>query len=178
MQKRILLFLLLGVTLKAALAEPGDELEYPVKAAMIYNFTRFVEWPPAAWRTPQEPMVVGVLGSGPAERALAETLRGKSYAGRNIQVTRLHGIENIPGCHVLFVAASEKKHLPEILRLAHGSGILTVSDIPDFVASGGVIGFLVEDQRVRFEIGAAAARQAGLVISSKLLNLATGQGGK
>lgn len=173
----LLLLLLVAAPLRPALAESSENLDYPVKAAMMYNFTRFIEWPPAAWKSSQDPLVIGVLGVGPASQIIEDTLRGKSYAGREIHVTHLHSISGIPQCQMLFVTTSEKKHLPDILRAAQAVGVLTVSDIAGFVDKGGMIGFFLEDKRLRFEIAPTALGQVGITASSKLLNLAAVKGG-
>lgn len=159
-----------------ALAANGDDLEYQVKAAMIYNFTRFVDWPPAVWKGSHDPMIVGILGSDPLGPTLDDVLQGKSHEGRDIRVRRVHSIEGIEGCHLLFISKSERKHLAEILHAAQSFSVLTVSDIEGFVEAGGMIGFILDSNRIRFEIGAAAANRARLVISSKLLGLAAAGG--
>jgi hypothetical protein len=157
----------------AMTAAPDDSLEYEVKAAMLYNFTRFVEWPPAAWKDPRAPLVVGVLGSDPFGHVLDQTMQDKTYGGRPIRVRRLHALTEIEGCNLLFITRSERKHLSEILHLAQAGSILTVSDIDDFVQAGGTIGFVLVDSRIRFEINSQSAVKSRLTISSKLLRLAT-----
>jgi hypothetical protein len=154
-------------------AAAANDLEAEVKAAMLYNFTRFVEWPASAWKDPRAPMVVGVLGSDPFGQVLEDTLRDKTYGGgRPIVVRRLKSIAEIDGCQVLFVSRSEKKRLAEVLHAPQAAGVLTVSDIEDFTRSGGVIGFQTVDHKVRFGVNLGTASKAGLTISSKLLRLA------
>jgi hypothetical protein len=177
MLRRTALLLLVGITLNAALAESGEESEYPVKAAMVYNFSRFIEWPPTTWSSPRDPMVIGVLGSSPVGRVLEETLRGKTSGGRELRVVFLRSADEIGKCQILFVANSEKKRVPEILKAANAGSVLTVSDIDHFVKTGGMIGFFFEENHLRFEIAPEAASRAGLAVSSKLLSLATVKGG-
>jgi hypothetical protein len=146
-------------------------LEYEVKAAMIYNFTRFVEWPAAAWKDARAPLVVGVFGSDPFSGVLDETLREKSYGGRRIEVRRVQTAIEAEACQVLFIPKSEKKKVAELLASLRASSILTISDSDDFTRAGGVIGFVTVDNRVRFAINKASAEKAGLTVSSKLLRL-------
>ena len=166
----VMALFLAGVLSCFALAT--NPLEYEVKAAMLYNFIRFVEWPSSAWKDSRTPLVVGVFGSDPFGRVLDQTLQDKTYGGRPIQIRRLHALSEIDGCNVLFIARSERKHLADILRSAQGAGMLTISDMEDFVASGGAIGFVLVDSKIRFEINSSSASRSGLTISSKLLRLA------
>jgi len=162
-------FLLLAGGLSAQTAG----LEYQVKAAMLYNFAKFVEWP----EDDRGPLVVGVLGKDPFGGVLEETLRDKTVHGRPIVVRKYHTLGELGASHILFIARSEKKFVPEILEPLHKLGVLTVADIDQFAQSGGAIGFTIDGGRIRFEINLEAARRAGLEISSKLLRLATVTGG-
>ena len=169
------LVLLCGLLLpgpRPSLAMGANPLEYEVKAAMLYNFIRFVEWPPNSWKDARAPLVVGVFGTDPFGAILDQTLQEKTYGGRTIQIRRVRSVSEIDGCNVLFIARSERKHLTEILRPAHTAGMLTISDMEDFVSSGGAIGFVLVDSKIRFEINSSSASRAGLTISSKLLRLA------
>lgn len=162
----------LSVLCIPSLCAPADSLEYEVKAAMLYNFTRFVEWPATTWKDGRSPLILGVLGSDPFGRLLEDSMRDKTYSGRPIVLRRFHTLTELETCHVLFVAKSEKKHLKDILRLAQASSVLTVSEIDDFIQSGGTIGFVLIEDRIRFEINTTSALRSSLTISSKLLRLA------
>jgi hypothetical protein len=153
-------------------AQPSSSLEYEIKAAMLYNFAKFVEWPPAARTDAQAPIVVGVLGQDPFGAVLDDTMRDKSVYGRSILVRRFRTLADLDPCHVLFISRSERKRVPEILRSLQKSSVLTVSDAERFAGLGGIIGFTLRGNRIRFEINNDAARRAGLKISSKLLRLA------
>jgi hypothetical protein len=142
--------------------------EYAVKAAFLYNFSRFVTWPVP----PGQPFVVGVLGENPFGDAL-ESIAGKPVGGDRLAVRLLQSAEEIGACRILFVAASEERRLPEILRRTALLPVLTVSDMERFAQRGGIIGLRTVDNRIRLEINAAAAQRAGLAISSQLLRLAT-----
>ena len=164
--------LLMGSEINPTLSKSNEDLEYEVKAAMIYNFTRFIEWPSSTWKREGEPMIVGVIGSSPIESNLTDTMQGKTHSGHEIRVIRIHAIEEIKKCQMVFVAKSEKDRMEAVLSAANDTGALTVSDIEGFVPSGGMIGFIFETKRIRFEISPATANQAGITISSKLLQLA------
>ena len=146
-----------------------QQLEYEVKAAFLYNFAKFVEWPEEAFRDSTAPITIGILGKNPFQGELREVIKGKTVQGRKLDVRRVKGHLT---CHILFIASSEKDNLKKILQRLAGSCALTVSDIEDFASRGGIIGFLTEENRVRFEINVDAAERAGLRVSSKLLKLA------
>ncbi len=154
-----------------AAAEPRSE--YEVKAAMLYNFARFVDWPQQALGQPSEPLVLGVLGPDPFGGILDDTLRGVTVNGRPIVVRRFAGVADLKVCHILFISSSEVKSLPLVAQVFEKSAVLTVSDIDRFATRGGMIGFTLDGNKVRFEINLDAAEKAGLKISSKLLKLAT-----
>ena len=151
----------------------GQEIEeYQVKAAYLYNFAKFVDWPAAAFASPTTPLSICILGEDPFGGGLHEVVRGKTAGGRILAVRSLSDISGARGCHVLFISAVEwKANRPVLGRLA-GSGVLTVGEAPGFTTGGGIVNFKLEGRRVRFEINVDAARQAQLQISSKLLSLA------
>ncbi len=157
-----------------ALAQGAQPTEYEVKAAFLYNFARFIEWPADAFDGPQTPLVIGILGEDPFGPALDDIIAGKKVGGRDVVVLRLHGNQDPRGCHLLFISASEKKHLPEILLSLRGSTVVTVSESERFIYSGGTISLLVENSRVRFEVNLDAAARARAKLSAKLLALARG----
>lgn len=147
--------------------------EYQVKAAFLYNFAKFVEWPRHSWSDAAEPLVIGVLGQDPFGDGLERIFKANAIAGRRVTVKRSAIIEDLRGCNILFISASEKKRVPQILKSLDRPGVLTVGDARDFTRQGGVIGFTMEDDRVHFEINVDAAARTGLKLSSKLLNVAT-----
>jgi len=156
----------------ASAAEPPPPTEYQIKAAFLYNFAKFVEWPATALRDPGAPIIVAVLGEDPFGADLEQTLNGKSAGGRRVLVRRFKGVRDLEFCHILFISPSEKEHLRETLRALKNSNILTVGESDGFARLGGMINFIPEENRVRFEINIDAADRAGLKISSKLLKLA------
>jgi hypothetical protein len=146
--------------------------EYQVKAAYLFNFLKFVEWPGDAFADSLAPIVVGVVGDNPFGSSLPEVAVGKTVQGRDLVIRGYHAGENMRGASILFISASEKKRLPQILAALHGSSVLTVADMDGFLVAGGIIQFVLENDRVRFAINVSAATQARLKISSKLLSLA------
>jgi hypothetical protein len=143
--------------------------EYEVKAAFLLNFARFAEWP--AEKT-SGPFVVAVLGEDPFGPALDRTFEGAGVGGRPWEVRRLSRVDDAGRSHILFVSRSEEGRLGAILAALRGTHVLTVSDIPDFAERGGMIGFRLEERRVRFDINPAPAAESKLRISSQLLKLA------
>jgi hypothetical protein len=145
--------------------------EYQVKAAFLYNFVKFVDWPdtPAAQEGPIE---ICVLGKDPFGGALERVVEGKTVNGRPLVILRVKEVAAARSCQVLFVSASEAGRVSEITQAVHAWSVLTVSEIDRFSERGGIITFLMEGQRVRFRINPKMAASAGLKISSKLLQLA------
>jgi hypothetical protein len=146
--------------------------EYRVKAAFLFNFARFVEWPEAVFGPPGAPIVFGVLGEDPFGPALDETLEGKRINGRPLEARRFADLKHLQPCAVLFVSHLESKDLEETLEALREAPVLTVGEGHRFARLGGIVSFFLEDNRVRFQINAEAARRAGLRISSRLLELA------
>ncbi len=145
--------------------------EYTVKAVFVYNFAKFVEWPPEAFETPETPLYLCVLGDDPFGDAL-ESIKGKVVQERNLLIRHLSKIEDLEECHILFISVSKKKQLPSILRKIKDLHILSVADMEGFARRGGIIGLLKEKNRIRLEINTDAADRSIIKISSKLLSLA------
>jgi len=145
--------------------------EYTVKAAFLYSFAKFVEWPAGAFPGPTSPIVIWVLGKDPFGDALG-SLKGKTANGRPIVVRCAANLGELERCHLLFVSASEKANLQKILLITKGWSILTVGDMNGFAQDGGIINMVKEESRVGIEINLEAAQRSRLEISSKLLALA------
>jgi hypothetical protein len=161
---------LAGTVLFAQQPKPN---EYQVKATYLYNFGRFVKWPETAPAGKGESFSVCVLGQDPFGPILDSTLAGEALDGKPVALRRLSKPQDAGECRILFISAAEEKHLKEILTALDESGVLTVSDMPGFTRRGGMIQFVLEGDRVRFEINLASAESARLVLSSELLKVAT-----
>jgi hypothetical protein len=146
--------------------------EYLIKAGFIYNFAQLMEWPAPTFAQPNSPLVIGILGTDSFQGMLDEVLRGKQVNGREFVVKHLKWGDDLKGCNILFVSSSEKIHLDELFRLIRGLPILTIGDTPGFAERGGIINFVLEDNKVRFDIDVHAAKLADINISSRLLALA------
>lgn len=153
----------------AALANAGSS-ETDVKAAFIYNFTKFVEWPATAL-APDAPMQICVMGKNDLGDRLRQ-LHGREAQGHPLQVRILVPADNQADCHVIFITRESARQLPQLLKPFTNNAILTVSDAPDFIRNGGMIELFVESSRVQFIINLDSAQQAGLKISARMLQLA------
>jgi hypothetical protein len=151
-------------------AQSDAPTESQVKAAFVYNFAKFVEWPPEALNSSTGPLRFCVLGESPVGPDLSQITQGKSIAGHPIQVAL--NSRSLRDCHVLFISSSHAVPIRDIRDGLHGAPVLTIGETRDFAAQGGMIGLLMENARVRFEVNLQAARQMRLSISSKLLSLA------
>jgi YfiR/HmsC-like len=174
----ILAVLVCAHIVAAPIARAQDALsEYQVKAAYLFNFLKFVEWPDDSFADSLAPIVIGVVGEDPFGSALPQVTIGKTVQGRDLVIHKYHSGEDLRGAHILFISPSEKKRLPMILSSLRGSSVLTVADTEGFLDAGGMIQFLNENDRVRFAISVEATSRAKLKMSSKLLSLAKVVGG-
>lgn len=146
--------------------------EYNIKAAFLYNFTQFVDWPPDAFPNPEAPFVIGVLGNDPFRKAIDDAVAGEKVKGHSIVVQRYQNVREIKNCNILFISNTESAKLREILAALPNKNILTVSDIPDFATTGGIIRFMTKENKIKLQINLSASKVADLNISSKLLQLA------
>ena len=162
-------FLLIGMCMPL---QTEISREYQIKAVFLFNFCQFVEWPSTAFSSPEDPMVIGILGIDPFGNYLDETVMGERVNGHPLVVKRFQNPDQIEGCHILFVNLPERAEMEAILQFAEANNVLTVSDADNFVKKGGMMKFFTEDNRIRIRINVDAAKKAGLNISSKLLKVA------
>jgi hypothetical protein len=148
--------------------------EYQVKAAFLYNFAKFVEWPSEAFSYSSAPLVVGVMGDDPFGSTLDQAIAGKVVNGHPLMIKRLKWGQDLRGCHILFISSSERKRLGQIFDSLRGANVLTIGESDRFGQEGGIITFVMEEEKVRFEINTSVADQSRLRVSSKLLALAKG----
>jgi hypothetical protein len=143
-----------------------------VKAAFLYNFAKFVDWPAQVFKSSTDPIVIGVLGKNPFGDALVAETAGKTLGGRAFEVREVSDARQVLACQILFVSSSERKRLAMLFSQIGGPGILTVGETDNFTAEGGVVNFKIEDGTIRLQINIEAARRQQLHISAKLLSLA------
>jgi len=154
------------------LAQQPKPNEYQVKATYLYNFGRFVKWPGTVPAGKGDSFSVCVLGQDPFGSILDSTLAGEAVDGKPVVLRRISKPQDAGKCRILFISSTEERHLKEILTALDECGVLTVSDMPGFTRRGGMIQFVLEGDRVRFEINLASAESARLVLSSELLKVA------
>lgn len=166
----VVAFMFLGIgKLIGEQAKPG---EYQVKAAYLYNFGRFIEWPARAAVGANNPFAICVLGQDPFGPALNATLAGATINGKSVVARNIPDPAEAADCRILFICASEGDRLKQILVTVKDASVLTVSDLPEFSRSGGMVQFTTVGSHVRFEVNLAPAERAGLVLSSDLLKVA------
>jgi hypothetical protein len=158
--------------LSATRAQSPTAGEYQVKAAFLYNFAKFVEWPPSSFSDASAPLQICVFGRDPFGEELRNLTAGKTVNGRKLEVGTINDLQHARNCHILFIASSVRMPMKQLIEDLRGASVLTVGDAKDFAGQGGMINFVLENDRVQFEVNRKAADQAGLKISSKLLSVA------
>jgi hypothetical protein len=173
-RRAILLCAVLGLVpaLLPAQAQRGEATEASVKAAFLYKFAGYIEWPPSAFASADEPFVIGVLGADDVAAELGRIIPGRTIANHPATVKRLKEGETHKGLHILFVGKSESARLPAIARAAQREGVLAVSEAERGLEAGSAINFVVSDDRVGFEVSLDAAEKSGHRISSRMLAVA------
>lgn len=147
--------------------------EYEVKAAYLYNFGKFVEWPATASSSKDNSFSICVLGQDPFGPALDAALAGQSIDGKNVVARRISRPQDAVNCRIAFISTSEENRLKDVLEALDKAAVLTVSDIPQFSTRGGAIQFVLDGKKIRFEVNLTNATDAGLTLSSELLKVAT-----
>lgn len=155
-----------------ARAQSPESAEYEVKAAFLYNFAKFVEWPADAFQNEKAPIALCVFLHDPFGNALDDVIRGKTINKRELAARRVSDPRELRACQLVFVSDKESKHLPEMLNALKGASALVVGETDQFAEGGGGIQFYMEDNKVRFSANVDALQRARLTVSSKLLALA------
>jgi len=187
---RLYILLTLSVSLQVIPALAYDDKsdlsrEYQIKAAFLYNFMQFVDWPEEKVSDKNAPVILGIIGEDPFGDAF-KPIKSKQIKGKKSLIKRFEGIEKlkesddkgqskiefIRQCHLLFICSSEKENLEDIINLVSGYDVLTVGETSNMLESGGIVNFLVDENKVRFEINLTAARRENIKIRSQLLRLA------
>jgi hypothetical protein len=153
-------------------AQNAKPTDYQVKAVYLYNFGRFVEWP-AKLGGAQGPFTICVLGPDPFGQTLDTILAGETISGRNVVAKRISSPQDSVDCRIVFMSSKEESSLNRVIETINKQGALTVSDMPQFTDHGGMIQFVAEGKKIRFEVNLTAAQRAGLTMSSDLLKVAT-----
>jgi YfiR/HmsC-like len=172
MQRTIAAVVWLIFAISSALAQKKPS-EYQVEAAYLYNFGRFVEWPANSTTAQTNSFTICVLGEDPFGQALDATLAGETIGNQRVAARRISSPQMSTDCRILFIGSSEANRLSKILDALDKSAVLTVSDIPEFSRRRGMIQFVLEENRIRFEVNLTATQRAGLTLSSELLKVAT-----
>jgi hypothetical protein len=169
----ILFLIILGLWGLMAKAAPAQvQQASQVKAAFLYNFAKFIEWPPGTFADDRAALTLGFFDGDPMAEAL-ESLQGKVVHGRELKVTRRRNIEGVKECQIFFISAARQARVPQILGALKNSPVLTVTDgVDNFAKLGGIINLISIDDKIHFEICLDNAKQSGLNISSQLLKLA------
>lgn len=167
----IILLLLLCALPRPLPVDAQRPSEHQVKAAFLFNFPNFVEWPADVLTDTSTTLTIGILGKDPFGNVFLPFIE-KTVKGRKARLERSDRLQELPFCHVLYICESEKKYLPQILEQFRGRSVLTVSASEGFAQAGVMINFVLEKSKVRFEINVDAAEGAGLKLSAKLLKLA------
>jgi hypothetical protein len=169
---------LAAAALPVRASDAPPDPEYQVRAALLLQVAKFVEWPESAFPTPETPLTIGVVGKDPFGPILDRTFQGEMVKGRTVAIRRFADREHVEPCHILYIGDSETDVLASILeRLAEPAfrenGPLTVGDLDGFARRGGMVRFTRQENRIRLHINVDATGRARLKISSKLLKLAT-----
>jgi hypothetical protein len=146
--------------------------EYEVKAAFLFNFAKFVEWPPDAFAETNAPIVIGILGENVFGNSLEKVINDRKVNNHGFQFRNFDSPAEATNCQILFISSAKKNDFAKIIAALHNTSVLTVSETDGFIKAGGMINFLFEGNNVRFQISDEAAKKARLKISSKLLSLA------
>jgi len=156
----------------AVVTQAQSATEFQVKAAFLFNFAKFVEWPADAFSSADAPLQICVLGRDPFGHEFEEMIADKTVNGHRIEVIHPSGVPQAKSCQIIFVAASEKQQVREVLHGLRGASVLTVGDSAGFARMGGIINFVLDESRVRFEVNVKAAERAHLKVSARLLTVA------
>jgi hypothetical protein len=164
------LLALLGLASSASgqQAAQADQL----KAAFVFQFANYVQWPDSAFEDASSPVVIGIVGNDAMVKTLTASVRGKTVGTRGFRVTNITSEKDVESCHIVFIDAADDKRVDDYLAYTRTKPVLTVSDDDNFTAEGGIIRLFEKDNKLRFEVNVDEAERSGITISSKLLGLA------
>jgi uncharacterized protein DUF4154 len=166
------LFLLIVYCACSFSAQPASTREYQIKAAFIFNFTQFVEWPPQCFPAEKSPAIIGILGTDPFGKYLEETVSGESINNHPLLIKHFNTVDEITNCHVLFIGMTDKNKIKPIIEKLKGKNVLTISEANGFPKLGGMIRIYTKSDKINIQINLEATKGEDLVVSSKLLKIA------
>jgi hypothetical protein len=162
-----------GLCFAFSVPTPAQTVEESrVKAAYLYNFAKFVEWPSGAFRTPADPAVICIVGDDRTSDVLEPAISGKKANGRRVEARRPHSSAEFKSCHILFIAFSDRERIAQLLNELQGSSVLTIGQSGQFIPLGGMINLALNHATIELEIDPEASNAVGLKISSRLLVVA------
>jgi hypothetical protein len=164
--------LCLSLAFNSSHAEQPDAAEYKVKAAFLYKFGAYVEWPAQAFTQADSPIVIGVMGANTVADELAQMSAGRTINGHSVSVKKLHQGDPLMGLHILFIARTGNDKLADTLAVLKGQAVLVVTETTPPPAPGSVINFVVADDKVRFDIALPSADSSSIKLSARLLTVA------
>ncbi|HET9404824.1 MAG TPA: YfiR family protein [Burkholderiales bacterium] len=153
-------------------ADDAATLEHRIKAAYLYQFAGYVEWPPDSFAQPDTPVTIAVLGAESLAAELNQVVTGRTVGGRTVVVKRVKAGEPLAGVHILFIGRAERARLVPLAQASQSRAILTVTESDGALAQGSMINFVLVDRRVRFEVALDPVEKSGLKLSSRLLAVA------
>jgi hypothetical protein len=169
----LMTMLLVGGCLGECSAQANTQaVEYQVKAAFLYKFGNYVDWPERAFERPDSPLVVGIVGADTFADALIQLVAGRMVNGHAVTVRKLRRGESVAGLHILFIGRMDEAGLTELLAASKGRAMLTVTEAENTIPPGSMINFVLVDDKVRFDIALPPAEQGNLKISARLLGVA------
>ena len=170
----LLIFVIFNVTNSELYAlTPSRSIgEYEIKAAFLYNFAKFIEWPEEQFSEHDGAFIIGIYGKDPFGPIIERTVKGKTINGRKVVIKRFKVLRKTKFCHIIFISRSKEKYLKKFLAITKRWSCLTVGDTNLFAKKGCIVGFTLENKKVRFSINIKAAKETGIKISSNLLKIA------
>ncbi len=161
----------LASSVQTGYSEESEYSEFDIKAAFLYNFARFVDWPEDVLEE-SDSLEICILGPNPFSNSLEDIVEGKTAQGKPIAINYVSELGELLNCQILYITSDSKEQSEAALAMIADRSVLTVSDIPGFASHGGMVGFYLDDGSVRFEVNRKLSSQAGLTFSSRLLNIA------
>jgi hypothetical protein len=172
MNRRIQIFFLALIFMQSLITQSQTLTEHQVRAAYLYNFVKFVEWPDGTFKDESEAILIGLFKDDPVKEELESIIKGRTIDSRPIRIKLLGNSKDADECHVVYLADAERRHQISTINMLGSKPVLTISDADYFCRIGGMIRFFVHENRFRLEINRTAVDRAQLEISAKILRVA------